>query len=110
MQPMQMQQVDIGRLMADHLYQSQRAIEQISRLQEQVSQLHDELKLLKQSNGDQGWMMIQKAAPLVGLTADALNARCRRGAYPEGVVWCMENGRRIVNLRALRQHMANGHR
>ncbi|MFP2768092.1 hypothetical protein [Oceanisphaera sp. KMM 10153] len=103
---MQTQQADIGRLMAEHLYQSQRAIEEVSRLQERVNNLQSELELLKQSGGDQGWMTIKKAAPLVGMTTNALSQRFRRGAYPEGVVWILNSGRYVVHLRALREHMA----
>ncbi|GAA3704026.1 hypothetical protein GCM10022421_08530 [Oceanisphaera sediminis] len=98
----------IGRLMADHLHQTQTALEDLKRLLARVDALEQQLTQLKQSDGDQGWMTIKKAAPLVGMSNTALAQRFRRGVYPEGVVWSMENNRYLVNLRALRDHMARG--
>jgi len=107
---MQIQNTDIARLMADHLYQAQRAIEKIENLARQVETLTLEVSMIKSAGGDLGWMTIKKAAPLVGMTTSALAQRFRRGAYPEGVVWSMVNGRYNVNLGALREHMARGGR
>jgi len=102
------QHSDIARMMADHLYQAQRAIEKVESLERQVKTLTKELDVIKSAGGDLGWMTIKKAAPLVGMTTSALAQRFRRGAYPEGVVWSIINGRYNVNLGALRDHMARG--
>lgn len=100
---------NIGQMMAEHFYQSQIAIQEVEKLKQQVNELQQVVTMLKQSDGDQGWMAITKAAPLVGMASNSLGQRFRRGVYPEGVVWAMENNRYIVNLRALRQHMAGNH-
>jgi hypothetical protein len=99
---------NMGQALADHFYQTQVAIEELARLKRDLQALQQEMALLKQSGGDQGWMTIKKAAGILGLNTAALAQRFRRGVYPEGVVWSMENNRYLVNLRALRDHMAHG--
>ena len=101
-------QVNIGQMMADHLHQAQSSFEEVQSLKRQVAEMRKEIEQLKVTGGDQGWMAIKKAANLVGLNTTTLAQRFRRGTYPEGKVWSLENNRYVVNLRELRRHMANG--
>ena len=101
-------QLNIGQMMADHLHQAQLSFEELQNLKRQVAEMHKEIELLKATGGDQGWMVVSKAAVLVGLNVEALKQRFRRGTYPEGKVWSLENNRYVVNLRELRRHMASG--
>ncbi|MBM7455223.1 hypothetical protein HNR62_001083 [Oceanisphaera litoralis] len=100
--------INMGQVLADQFYQMQIAIQDMASLKQQLSELQQEVSMLRESGGDQGWMTIKKAANIMGLNSPALAQRFRRGVYPEGVVWAMENNRYIVNLRALREHMARG--
>lgn len=100
--------------MAEHLQRSQSAIEEIQRLREELAEVKKELSTLKECGGDQGWMALKKASGIIGISSEALAQRFRRGVYPEGVVWYQagdpERAKRpyMVNLQALREHMARG--
>lgn len=98
---------NISQMMADHLHQAQSSFEELQRLKSQVLEMQKELELLKATGGDQGWMVVKKAADLVGINVEALKQRFRRGTYPEGKVWNLENGRYVVNLRELRRYMTS---
>lgn len=101
-------QLNISQMMADHLHQAQSSFNELQELKIQVREMRKEIELLKSTDGDQGWMAIKKAASLVGLNTTTLAQRFRRGTYPEGKVWALENNRYIVHLRELRGHMASG--
>jgi len=100
---------DLGQSFLSLIHQSEESAQVIKLLTKKVDELSGEVKELKESNGDQGWMKAELAAKRVGMKGPALRQRIRNKKYIEGTVWrhsTTGEGRTrqiIVNLAELRK-------
>ena len=104
----QIEASNLGANLSAFFEQAARSGEMIKQLEQKVLNLEGEVKELKQSKTEDGWMKLRAAAEAVGMTACAL--RQRRSLYAEGTVWKKEEGGKNAsiwfNLKTLREQIA----